>query len=479
MSKQTTFCSISNYVEQENPKLMGALRSLCSAGQLKSRGKNGGMTFLMPDAKLSAKIIGAVWKDDVAQVEAGQIVKSLCIPLKIDTLSELGKIQDDVPNKLKQQIAIGSVDVSKGVAKLANGSTISPAKDFKCTSNRSLAVWNLTGTIPLDGKESKGKYTRAEIKGGCHGKPVSVESDLAERGHQLRDGLNSDLLALRVLSYMCWAEKNDPNYLTAGGCFSLLSGCPTVDYFMLFVHAQAKLLPKWKSDTNGLYISANGININEDYRKLYSAQAEKYWAKLNPATAAEAGSSASNPAGQKQLAKAAKLREAVRLDGNRALLRNKIKKIYGDPMKLWADEFRYNAVTEFLATPNMAAPGAFASFCYQLRNVGKPFTSFMQSQLVGSSQRTCLDPSLHMSTSLMFTRSNYMMFMPLTDEMLADASANGAASPPSVIVQSGLSTEIECDESPFNMVKLAFNATASRTAVPLLSKELVERLCVV
>ena len=84
--KLQKFCSIQRFLQQYNPNLYELYEDLCLVSLLRPRGKNQGLTFMMPDKKATTLIQKKTYSDNPE--EADKILRSLIIKSTCNTMSD-------------------------------------------------------------------------------------------------------------------------------------------------------------------------------------------------------------------------------------------------------------------------------------------------------------------------------------------------------------------------------------------------------
>lgn len=158
--KFKSHCNVMVYLETADPELFQLIEGLCLVGMMNSKKRSPGLTFLRPTSKdVREQLIALATSDDPAKVEeARKILASHLLRHKFKSVDDFARMKDDVPNARGQHLAIkkvGSKDVEfEGGAK----ATVDP-KFVDGTKKQSLAVWELTGSLPItEDMPAKYKY---------------------------------------------------------------------------------------------------------------------------------------------------------------------------------------------------------------------------------------------------------------------------------------------------------------------------------
>ncbi len=159
--KRNTFCTVSQWLEQEDDGLYEAIDSLCAMHNLKPRG-DAGITFLYPeDKKYRDKIVNAQFGDSDEQLAGEKIVKSLVLYINLPDPGAFIQFAKDIPNALGNRVKL--VKTAGNSVELEGGVTITPDKGFIARGDRkNMCVWRISkGEMPLAGE----KHTFKQEKG--------------------------------------------------------------------------------------------------------------------------------------------------------------------------------------------------------------------------------------------------------------------------------------------------------------------------
>lgn len=188
---------IIKFLEDNHSTLYTIIKDLGLSRALIPR-KNGGITFIVPHKNLLKSIYDFAYNDEESR--AVEIINSLIILDCLDTVADWDRKRSDIPNKLKQKIAIDRVN-THGV-KLKNGAIIKPSKFVATKDRNNLSVWNLiSGEIGSDGKPTDFKYNSKKTS---NSKYVSngVERRRAELAHSLESAFDKTRNTEKYLIYM-------------------------------------------------------------------------------------------------------------------------------------------------------------------------------------------------------------------------------------------------------------------------------------
>lgn len=143
-----TYCSILDYLDAKHPEFAQIIHGLCIRGALTSlHGKNG-ITLLMPmDKDYLAEIEKLAYSSSIADAEkATNMVLALIVRDVFKTPAEWKS--KEAPNALKVSQALVIKSVSGAEVLFESGAKATIDKNFVGRKDN-LAVWNLTGRIPV------------------------------------------------------------------------------------------------------------------------------------------------------------------------------------------------------------------------------------------------------------------------------------------------------------------------------------------
>ncbi len=149
--KLKKFSKIVDYISAHHPELMEIIDNLSQSNGFVPR-RNGGITFLVPNAKYTEEIKKVAYSEDAER--ATDMIQSLLIPILLETVDDWKEYSDDIPNLLGKRITIASVGTDRILLK--NGSIITKNKIFKplarsgATERANMAVWDLNGAIDIN-----------------------------------------------------------------------------------------------------------------------------------------------------------------------------------------------------------------------------------------------------------------------------------------------------------------------------------------
>lgn len=148
--KLKKFSKIIDYIGAHHPDLMEIIDNLSQSNGFVPR-RNGGITFLVPNAKYTEEIKKVAYSEDAER--ATDMIQSLLIPILLETVEDWREYSDDIPNLLGKRVEVASVGTDRILLK--NGSIITKNKIFKplmrsgAAERANMAVWDLNGAVDL------------------------------------------------------------------------------------------------------------------------------------------------------------------------------------------------------------------------------------------------------------------------------------------------------------------------------------------
>src|SRR6476661_1256909 len=156
------FCSLSKYIEQEDPELYGVFSDLCMLSYLRPRSSEG-ITFLFPKEKsYRQKIINAAYSTD--PTVASEMLRSLIIKKYYPSTRTFG---NEIVNMLNQKVDVS--ETSDKHVKLKNGLELKIDEKFKPLGYReNMIVYTLSGKgeISTSGPSAGVVEPKQKKKGG-------------------------------------------------------------------------------------------------------------------------------------------------------------------------------------------------------------------------------------------------------------------------------------------------------------------------
>lgn len=285
------YACIAHYMREYNPGLYELYDNLCLLDLLNVR--NEGLTFLMPDDKLTKKLQELLkgskdYKESQANVrDLIMQLKAFCVIGYCRSPAELnGKV-----NKLIQPVSVAS-------GKLDSGHEVKEAKEFvivdmpeittgkgeKVKPRASLQqVFNLSGGDLLNTKKERSKMP-AKIKGGhnlqlndVYHYAIEVEDMWLENYLKMKaskQSIYADSYLEAVLSYMSFLKKeDDASYKAHLCCMDII---PLVSFYLIFKPFSGSSpihYDKWFAATRGRFIC---FGAPQDCYKAILADAQQH-----------------------------------------------------------------------------------------------------------------------------------------------------------------------------------------------------------
>lgn len=255
-ARMKKFPSIVDYLQVRHKKVYELLENLAMENSLKPR-RGGAITFLIPDAKYVEaidKIVHGPTPED-----ATNIISALTLHAYLPDLASMNKYQADIPNGLGKKLVIKKIEGK--TVEVENG-TLTLDEDFVPFSHvggrprDNMAVWKLKGTINLDTPKATYEFQRETSgkRGAKYGgnmvdaaasqnlESLVLRLKIAKRDFVLSgpeagtvDGKEPCPFAKACDRLVAAWKKDEVNFreeLAAAQC--LLSGEPTIDFYMLF-----------------------------------------------------------------------------------------------------------------------------------------------------------------------------------------------------------------------------------------------------
>lgn len=159
---------ISDYLEQSHPDVFQLLQNTGLYSALAPR-RGVGRTFLLPDAKLTKKILKI--SESMELETASDMVGALIVQMHLATPEDWMKYKDDIPNANGKKVVVKGI---KGDTVEIEGGTLTLDKKFVPATRLgkavrgNTAVWKFKGEPELVTPDSTFKYHRPGAKkGGC------------------------------------------------------------------------------------------------------------------------------------------------------------------------------------------------------------------------------------------------------------------------------------------------------------------------
>jgi hypothetical protein len=188
---------ISDYLQARHPKVYDIIENLAMQGSLSPR-RGGGITFLLPDTALIAKINKLI--ESESPEDATDIVSSLIITEYLPTVKEFASMKDDIPTLLGKKLGVKSVGATKVDIE---GGVLTPDSGFKPfgrvgnAQRGNMAVWELKGEVDYKKASATngGAGRRGKKRGGAE--HVSGGATQVEIDKFVQDVVNAEYQSIR------------------------------------------------------------------------------------------------------------------------------------------------------------------------------------------------------------------------------------------------------------------------------------------
>ena len=271
--KATKFCSIQNWLIQEDSELYDAITQICATKRI-NPSKYGGITFIVPDKATRKAFIDAAYNDHelALAIFLSHVVSERLVP---------ERFQSPIGSKLGILFNVKSIS-AKSVKIVGNA-----GKDIAITPivyGKEIAIWQADGQMPLTGDAYKPHRNDKKAEGGAADKikyktdGLSLRTQIALRVE--RDFPNSfikgqNIYLAKVISLLCHLQHNHKNIFNA--VLPLIDRDPIVTFYILlepYKRDPPYILPcyilsdnesiKWDGSTD-----VHGVAVT-DYKKIYS-----------------------------------------------------------------------------------------------------------------------------------------------------------------------------------------------------------------
>lgn len=244
--KQKRYCTIIDWLRQNDSELYDALDQLCMLGNLTPKGRGSGTTFLVPDTKARAEILKGAASDSDAQIDkAVDLVKAHILPVSAATAADMrGEVGSLLGVKLETE------SVSGGEVRLKGGAVLAPEPSFRAQRRDNIHVWRVkSGEVPLSGPE----FTRSRVRRGGAEASASLGSRalLARRTEQTFQ-TNRGIYLEQVVSLLGFLKRNHQDLYTC--VLPLVDRDPTVSFYIL--------VEPYK--TSGPYLLPDAVLVGDD-----------------------------------------------------------------------------------------------------------------------------------------------------------------------------------------------------------------------
>lgn len=284
------FCTVSKWLEQEDPALYEAIDDLCALHYLKPR-SDAGITFLYPDdKKYRDDIIKSAMGDSEEQLKGERMVKSLILYIHLSDAGAFVQYGSDIPNALGHKVKVAKT--SGASVELADGVSITPDKDFESRGDRkNMAVWRISkGHMALEGEQATFEHAKRgkKVKGGKARQAFANRVDFASKveasfQHYASKGklAECDPYAESLLSLFCWLKHSDKTPLLRAllGC---TGACWRTSFYIVFQPYKTSdhlvddsTFVQWQSETMGFCFANHPAASLLDFYKNLDAKDEK------------------------------------------------------------------------------------------------------------------------------------------------------------------------------------------------------------
>ena len=163
--KPGEYCKLSVYLKYNAPTLLDNIEDLCMYNSLNPRGKNNGVTFLLPDSQNIKKINNLVGSDTKTAVK---MIQACILPIYLESISDFKRNESNISNLMKNKLPIESVGLNKVVLENKSSITVEPGFKHLHADSRRINLFKLSGDIPLgsehiDGNGKSGGYTGGSL----------------------------------------------------------------------------------------------------------------------------------------------------------------------------------------------------------------------------------------------------------------------------------------------------------------------------
>jgi hypothetical protein len=273
-AKRTTFCTIDQWLEQENGPLKDAITDLCAGHFLKPKRDDSGITFLYPeDKKYQAKIIGAVAEESDGQLEGEQMIRACIIQMYLPDAASFIQNAKDIPNSLGHKVKV--IKTSGDSVELDGGVTIVPEKSFSPRKDRPhMAIWRITkGQMPITGEKATYEFGKKKKTGGARAPITDRVAFATFIEDKFRQGVSKGQLAKcdpyleALLSLLLWI-KHLGNKSLLRAILSMIGSDWRTEFYTVFQpYKQGSFLiedglfTQWQNETMGYCFVDNPAEV--------------------------------------------------------------------------------------------------------------------------------------------------------------------------------------------------------------------------
>lgn len=291
--KRNTFCTVAQWLEQEDIDLYNAVDSLCALSVIRPKG-DAGVTFIYPeDKKIRDKIINAQYADGDAQIAAEKLIKAHTLYINFADPSAFIQHAKDIPNALGNRVKF--IKTSGNSVELDGGVVITPDKGFIARGDRkNMSVWRMSkGEMPITGEKHTFKQERGGAKKTGGGRQPIVERakfaaciEERYRTSLLRGTLNiNDPYPEAILSLLIWLKHSGHTDIMRS-ILACTSANWMVEFYNIFQPYRSSghllsdsLFVEWQNSTMGYcFIDKPALYLLDFYKNLNESKASDAFA---------------------------------------------------------------------------------------------------------------------------------------------------------------------------------------------------------
>ena len=305
--KMKKYVKLVDYLEAHHPKVYDLFNWLGMQGALTPKGGTG-LTFLLPDAKLTAELHKLAESDEAEK--ATDMLYSLIVKDAYTDAKDWAEKQDDVPNLFGKSLKVKSVSGNKVVLDGGAELTLDTKAKFFSRQGRKkfspIAVWDMKGSFDPE-KLSDATYRHVSSDGAPKAKKGGrVRGGLAtNRSKRLRayvnkikgDYVEAPALGENIMfrevarAINFFIERDYKDLLKKVYC--LPHWCPEVTFFLLFDNehyiGQKHIMELLDAIEGGSYDNKNVDNYTNFFAKHQFDEDAACWKKQDAVQAARRG----------------------------------------------------------------------------------------------------------------------------------------------------------------------------------------------
>lgn len=163
VKKASHYCNLLKFIEDKNKSLYNVIDELCVQPLFfKPRRRTPGMTFLMPDSKLTAELESLMAKD---ASKAFSLLRSLLIADNLVSANDFKASMNNIPTYNGKKLLVREV---KGAEVLLGKSAKAKAVELKMRSDRdNVHVFELSGSLEVESDADAEPANERKVKGGA------------------------------------------------------------------------------------------------------------------------------------------------------------------------------------------------------------------------------------------------------------------------------------------------------------------------